>query len=164
MELSTKIIEEAVGYILYSDGRMWSNRSNKFLKPQRGGYKGKYRKVMLAGKVQCYIHILVIKYFGPPKPRIDSEVNHKDGDTTNNALENLEWVSSSENTRHGVVNGLFSRTKLTVEQVVEIKTIFAKEPDYFGKVPYVAKLYKVSPSLIMAIKHNRNWKYIKITD
>lgn len=34
------------------------------------------------------------------------EVNHKDGNKANNSIENLEWISRSENKRHAVVFGL----------------------------------------------------------
>ena len=41
-----------------------------------------------------------------PNPENKAEVNHKDGNKLNNSLENLEWVSRSENIRHGIINGL----------------------------------------------------------
>jgi hypothetical protein len=37
-----------------------------------------------------------------PNPHHKSEVNHKDSDHSNNYASNLEWVSSSENTKHAV--------------------------------------------------------------
>ena len=37
-------------------------------------------------------------------------VNHIDGDKSNNSLENLEWVSQSENEKHAFENGLKQKT------------------------------------------------------
>lgn len=161
---AAKQIKDAPDYWVFPDSKVWSTKSSKFLKPQRGGFKGKYRKYTLwvnGVSSQKYCHALVMEYFGEEKPTPNHEINHINGDTTDNKLENLEWVTSSENTRHGVVNGLFSRVKLTKEQVKEIKKIFKEEEDYFDKVPDVARKYGVTNCVIMAIKHNKNWKYIE---
>lgn len=40
--------------------------------------------------------------FLPPKPTDKHELNHIDGNKSNNAVSNLEWVTSSENKRHKV--------------------------------------------------------------
>lgn len=67
-----------------------------------------YYKVQLHlnGKPKTkYVHRLVAETF---LPRIQGkdQVNHKDGDKSNNALQNLEWVSASENQLHSVRNNL----------------------------------------------------------
>jgi hypothetical protein len=161
----SKELTDAPGYWIHPDGRLWSAKSNKFLKDSRGGYKEKYRKyVLYIDKKQKikYVHRLIMEYFGPTPAEGANEVNHIDGDTTNNKMSNLEWVSSSENTRHAIRVGLFSRVHLTEKQVKEIKKIFRDEPDYHGKVPDVAKKYGVNNKVVMQIKHNINWKHVAI--
>ena len=163
--MESKELNDVPGYCIYPDGRLWSNKTNKFLKDQRGGYKGEYRKfsLWLNGKyVNKYVHILVMTYFGVDKPEAKYEVNHIDGNKFNNILSNLEWVTSSENTKHGVRTGLFTRVKLTIDQVKEIKKKFKYEQDYRGKVNDIAKMYNVSYVVISQIKQNKNWSYVEI--
>lgn len=71
------------------------------------------------------VHRLVaIAFIGEP-PFDDAQVNHKDGDRSNNHVDNLEWVSIKDNIRHGI-NILQSinprrREKLTPDQVRDIR-------------------------------------------
>ena len=51
------------------------------------------------------VHRLVAEAFlGGPHPGLD--VNHIDGDKTNNCIENLEWCTREENVRHAVRLGI----------------------------------------------------------
>ena len=48
-----------------------------------------------------YIHrIVAFAFCGPPPSLLQNQVNHKDWDKDNNAVENLEWSSASRNVRH----------------------------------------------------------------
>lgn len=78
-------------------GDIYKPNGEKFEQYVTGrGYK--YRSVFIEGKLY-YTHRLVAKLFvendNPKKKRV---VNHKDGDTWNNHADNLEWITSAENT------------------------------------------------------------------
>jgi hypothetical protein len=66
-----------------------------------------YRRVSLSKdnkNTNRSIHRLVIQSFFGDSP--DKVVNHKNGIKTDNRIENLEWVTISENTCHSFNNGL----------------------------------------------------------
>lgn len=83
-------------------GRVRSHIKGKILSPQDNG-KG-YFKVWFKGGVRKYIHRLVAEAFCERRSGA-FEVNHKDGNQRNNRADNLEWVTSSENTKHAVYSG-----------------------------------------------------------
>jgi hypothetical protein len=91
-------------YKISNKGRVKSIINNIILKHEVH-WKGhlKVRLYQIGGDKKGkkhFIHRLVAEAF---IPKIDPEkiiVNHKDGNKANNILENLEWMTLSENTQH----------------------------------------------------------------
>lgn len=89
-------------YILFKDGRVWSNKRNRFLSayPNDDGYLGV--KLSLNGNGIWYsLHRLLATYFIPNPDGLET-VNHKDKNKLNNSLDNLEWMTREENVAHGL--------------------------------------------------------------
>lgn len=112
-------------YYVHDDGAVFNIKTMRFVKPQSNG---RYNKVTLSinGKEHQYlIHRLVAKAF-IPNPDNKPEVNHINGDRFDNRVENLEWVTASENQSHAVRTNLKKHGtdlwngKFTKEQVLEI--------------------------------------------
>lgn len=57
------------------------------------------------GKTTLFVHRLVARAFCEGYDD-HLEVNHKDGDKLNNAADNLEWVTGSQNHKHAFALGL----------------------------------------------------------
>ena len=92
------------GYEVSDAGRIKSFRRNiqgKILKPYITGPRKNYLEVML-GRDGCLVrrkvHRLVLETFVGPCPT-NYEAGHMDGNSMNNHVNNLAWITPSENIR-----------------------------------------------------------------
>jgi hypothetical protein len=122
-----------------------------------------YYQVKLKDRKSHLIHHLVMKNFVSEKPSPDHQVNHINGVKTDNYLENLEWVTRSQNMLHAYKLGLnytlgkkgssHPNASITENDVKEIRksNLTSKE---------LGEKYNLSYKTICAIRAKKSWKHI----
>lgn len=150
-----KRIKDFPNYFIREDGLVWSLNKHRFLSPCP--HTQGYHTVHLCnkGKVKThFIHRLVAEAF--LDKTVNTEVNHIDGDKQNNHVQNLEWVTHSENKLHALKLGLadsgerHKNSKLTDAQVIEIRELKGKMSQ-----SNIARKYGVSQTHVSAIHLNK---------
>ena len=148
------------GYKVYDDGTVLNKNGKKIIPSiSERGYatmgiwdKGK-RKLAL-------IHRLVAECF-IPNPEHKKQVNHINGIKTDNRVENLEWVTPSENIQHALNTGLINKhgnaAKLTDAEAQYIRIIHNSG---ITKRPYskFARLFGVHRDTISNVVRQKFYK------
>ncbi|BDP47567.1 MULTISPECIES: NUMOD4 domain-containing protein [Enterococcus] len=161
-------------YQVSSLGRVKSNRPNYvinkgyvnkegfIMKPSDNG-KG-YQIIFLSGKGfrdRRYVHRLVAFHFLKEAYFEGAEVNHKNGDKSNNTVENLEWLSSDDNKKHARKNGLTNLkgpSKLTDLQALAIKRLYTNKLMSSGEI---MKLFNVSRHTVLNIASGKTFSFLE---
>lgn len=153
-------------YFVTEEAQVYSPISNRWLKPwtDKDGYLritlmdiNNIRKALPLSRVVMMTH-------APIANMSNLEVNHKDGDKTNNELWNLEWVTTQENIEHALKNGLRCSQgennpghKLAQNEIFEIIDLL-QETTYIYKE--IASFYGVHEETIARIKRKKSWKHL----
>jgi hypothetical protein len=95
-------IKEHPDYLVTVSGKVFSLKTMSFLKLSDRG--DGYKTVHLDKKFHRVHRLVANTYI--PNPENKPQVNHIDGDKTNNMLCNLEWSTHSENIQHSFDIGL----------------------------------------------------------
>lgn len=100
----------STNYYITETGKCYNNKTGKYLKGQEN-YKNHYFSYNITlpdgTKKRLYAHRLVAEAFlEKPLDKNKNQINHIDGNKLNNNVENLEWVTAKENSKHCYENEL----------------------------------------------------------
>ena len=147
-------------------GRLKNIKTQYIYKPNilNTGY-GSVRTTVGKEKIHILIH-KAVAYTYLENPNNLPEVNHKDGDKTNNHINNLEWCTSHENQQHKYDVGLFDTnkikgenngaSKLTWNDVEYIRENYIPRSRQFGSRA-MARKFNVKHVTILSVLHNETW-------
>lgn len=146
-------------------GRVRSLTKNKLMTiSMRGNEPYPFVQLQYNGRPRPYrIHRLVAEAF-IPNPDKKPCVNHIDFDKTNNCVNNLEWVTYSENTCHNHkygrantrVGSSLTQAKLTEDDVL----IILKRLDSGEKAAEIEKDYAINRHQLSKIRNGLAWKHV----
>jgi hypothetical protein len=136
--------------------------------PQAGGiikqsrHSGGYSVVSLRDNRKHYVHRLVMAAFAGPQPS-NQDVNHINGDKTDNRLANLEYCDRMHNVRHAIATGLQDnsgegngQSKYTTEQIQTVRRMVQ-----FGSTQREAALATgVAESTVQMVATGKRWKHL----
>lgn len=108
------------------------------------------------------VHRLVLESFYKKPTKKEYTVNHKDGNPSNNKINNLEWSSNKNNTQHALKNGLIKNlgenchlAKMNRKKVYEIKRLFETKKITQKKI---GNIYGIHQTTVSKIIRNKIWK------
>lgn len=146
-------------YIITKEGSIISKKTGKqlYVHVNKKGYN--FVRLHEGGKGATYlVHRLIAELF-VENPEGKLEVNHNDGNKSNNNYWNLEWCTRKENVDHSVDTGLHHKgessgqAKLSNEQAHEIRKLCQD-----GMLQRVAgELYGISQARVSNIVHFKSY-------
>lgn len=163
-----KQIPNFPNYSITKDGRVWSHRTKRWLKPGKD-LCGYLRVVLCNGKMHTRkVHRLVLETYIGFCPQ-NMVCRHLDGNPANNQLENLCWGTISENmqdsVKHGTHNiaGKFGekhpRTKLSNQ---DRRTILYEYSTGLCTQRGLGKVYEVNNKIINLLVNGKMWPFVDI--
>lgn len=114
-----KEVEENNDYLISSKGRVYSLKRKTYLKPHKN--RDGYLRVWLYKnnkKKMVFIHRLVACAY-IPNPLNKPQVNHENGIKNDNRVENLSWMTRSENMKHCYDIGLIDLDSKSYTNVIK---------------------------------------------
>jgi len=156
-------------YEVSNIGRVRFIKNKKIINPHetdRGYLKSQF---YLSGnkKETPFVHRLVLSAFCGKCPD-GFQAGHLNGNKHDNRIENLKWITPMENTKHKFLHGVVAKgekiwlSKLTEDQVKEIRRLYKKKGSGINSTEYLAKKFKITKANVLLIVTFQTWKHLKL--
>ena len=164
-------IPSVIGYSASKNGEIISHHKLEPFALKATNHTQGYKQVNLKtvkGFRTRLVHVLVLEAWVGPRPE-KHVTNHINGDKTDNRLENLEYVTQTENMRHSCAMGLSPKpptrygedlkhlAKMTTEKVLAMRAETDREPGYLERF---GVKYGISSATVSKILLRQTWKHI----
>ena len=146
--------------VITNFGSQFKVYPERFLNPwlSKTGYN--YVDISINGKVNRFlVHRLVAQHF-IENPENKSQVNHKDGNKSNNIFENLEWCNAKQNLKHARDLGLNKSTgtdnalaKFNKSEILSIRSSLKPLKE-------LSEMYGASISVLSRIRNLKSYKNV----
>lgn len=156
-------------YLVSNYGRVWSEVREIYLSINIDKRSGRKRfSIFVNGKqITIYLARAIAMAFLGPGPGMDAD--HIDEDFTNDVLENIQWLTPSENKRKTHREGKIKYNKISSEPGDESNNHVYTEDDIHKvckmmeegyDMKYISETTDVSMAVIQSVKSGKNWTIV----
>lgn len=149
-------------YEASTSGHIRNAKTKRVLKEFVG--KDGYLRTQFDGKTRL-VHRVIAKTFIDNTANLP-EVNHINGNKSDNSINNLEWCTRNENLKHAYKHNLRNakgtnnaRSKLSEEDIRYIRKNYIKGDKVYGGIA-IGKKFNVAHQTISAVVSGQNWETI----
>lgn len=119
-----------------------------------------YFNMVYMGHKKAVLVNRVVAWRYHPNPLNLPQVNHKNGEKSDNSKDNLEWATNSDNEKHAHRTGLKTgRGSANSNAILDANGVLAIRASQLSAAELAAQ-YGVSRSTIINVLSGRTWKHI----
>lgn len=166
MEIFKDIVKFEDKYQISNYGNVRNKHTGLLLKPNynKKGYQFVNLSISKTRHIKWYIHRLVGFHF-IDNPQNKPQINHIDGNPSNNCVNNLEWVTNEENQRHAVLHNLHYQgethkdSKFTEESV----RLLPELVKIGFSIPQLSRLTGVAKINVEKVIKGKSWRALSLS-